>query len=229
MIAVSKAVAGSLRRQRIFDEDQIVVVRHGIDLGRFLPVSRANEARVLRVGMLGELSAVKGQTDFVRAAAIIAADRADVEFVIAGRDHSNDGSYGRELKQLINANGLNERVRVLESTIDVADFFGHLDLLVSASHSEAFGLAIVEAMAAGVPVVATATEGAREIIADGVAGRLVPVGDIQQIADGISELLTDDEQRGRLATAARKAVTEEFSMDRMIAETESVYRAVLTK
>ena len=229
VIAVSEAVAESLRGQRIFDEDQIVVVRHGIDLGRLVRATRRTEGDVLRVGMLGELSPIKGQIDFVRAAAIIARDRAEVEFVIAGRDHSTDGSYGRELKQLVEANGLNARVRVVESEIDVPDFLGRLDVFVSASHSEAFGLAIVEAMAAGVPVVATATEGAYEIIADGVSGRLVPVGDVQQLATRISELLREGEQREKLTTAARQAAKDKFTMDRMIAETEEVYRAVLAK
>lgn len=228
VIAVSEAVARSLREQRIFDEDQIVVVRHGIDLGRFLHV-RNNEGAGLRVGILGELSSVKGQTAFVSACAILSAERDDVEFVIAGRDHSTDGSYRRELRRLIEENGLNERVQVIESTIDVAGFLRRLDVLVSASHSEAFGLAMVEAMAAGVPVVATATEGAREIIADGVTGRLVPIGDGQQLASRISELLSDREQRQKLSSAARKFVTEQFSEDRMIAEIEAVYRAVLTK
>ena len=182
---------------------------------------------MLRVGMLGELSPVKGQQEFVRAAAVIASQRADVEFIIAGRDHSAAGEYKRELKQSIESNGLVERVRVTESRIDVAEFLSQLDVFVSASSSEAFGLAIVEAMAAGVPVVATASDGAREIITDSETGRLVPVGDVDQLAKRIGELLSDSVERKRLAHDARNKTGEDFSLARMIAETEAVYSQVL--
>ena len=163
VIAVSGAVAESLRAQNIFHEQQIVVVRHGIDLGPYEDANAkpaAGAKTLLRVGMLGELSPVKGQKDFVRAAAIVAAQSTEVEFLIAGQDHSHDHHNRREIEKLIESCGLNSRVQVIDSIVDVPSFLGRLDVFVSASHSEAFGLAIVEAMACGVPVVATMT-GAR--------------------------------------------------------------------
>lgn len=227
VIAVSEAVAASLREQKIFDEAQIAIVRHGIDLERFKSVVERNESNRLRVGMLGELSRVKGQKEFVLAAALIARQHSDVEFIIAGRDHSAEGEYRRELMQSIESASLADRVRVIESRVDVAEFLSQLDVFVSASSSEAFGLAIVEAMAAGVPVVATASDGAREIITDSETGRLVPVGDVDELAQLISELLVDSAERKRLAQNARNKATEVFSLARMIAETESLYRQVL--
>ena len=227
VIAVSEAVARRLREQQIFNEDLILLVRNGIDFSKYKFSEERNESGVLRVGMLGELSPVKGQVDFVRAASIVAAKRDDVQFIIAGRDHSADGNYGRELRQLIGSLGLNDRIQLLETTVDVNEFLSQLDVFVSASRSEAFGLAIVEAMAAGVAVVATASDGASEIISDGQTGRLVPVGDVDALAERISELLTDRAQRKRLAASARAAAVENFSVDRMVAETEGIYRDVL--
>lgn len=227
VIAVSAAVAASLREQKIFDEAQIAVVRHGIDLERFQSVVRRNET-TLRVGMLGELSQVKGQKEFVRAAAIIAGQRADVEFIIAGRDNSAEGEYRRELMQLIESAGLTERISVIESKIDVAEFVSQLDVFVSASSSEAFGLAIAEAMAAGVPVVATASDGAREIITDSETGRLTPIGDVDGLATQIAELLNDSAERKRLGDNARTKAAEDFSLARMVSETEAVYSQVLS-
>lgn len=228
VIAVSEAVAASLRDQKIFDDAQIAVVRHGIDLERFHLVVSRDETKMLRVGMLGELSPVKGQKEFVRAAAMIAGQRIDVEFIIAGRDNSAEGEYRRELMQSIESAGLTERVRVIESRIDVAEFLSQLDVFVSASSSEAFGLAIAEAMAAGVPVVATASDGAREIITDSQTGRLVPIGDVDELAKRIGELLGDSAERKRLADNARNKAAEDFSLARMIAETEAVYSQVLS-
>ena len=228
VIAVSEAVAASLREQNIFDDAQIAVIRHGIDLERFQSVVGRNETKMLRVGMLGELSRVKGQKEFVRAAATIAGQRTDVEFLIAGRDNSAEGEYGRELMHSIESAALTERVRVIESSIDVAEFLSQLDVFVSASSSEAFGLAIAEAMAAGVPVVATASDGAREIITDAQTGRLVPVGDVDELARRIGELLSDSAERKRLADSAHSKAAEDFSLARMIAETEAVYSEVLS-
>ena len=227
VIAVSEAVANSLREQKIFAAGQIAIVRHGIDLERFQSVVRTNESKTLRVGMLGELSRVKGQKEFVRAAAIIADHRADVDFIIAGRDNSAAGEYRNELLQSIASAGLNDRMRLVESKIDVAEFLSHLDVFVSASSSEAFGLAIVEAMAAGVPVVATASDGAREIITDNQTGRLVPIGDADELAKRIIVLLGDSAERKRLADNARRKAAEDFSSARMIAETENLYSQIL--
>jgi len=227
VIAVSQSVAASIRTQGIFQDDQIAVVPNGIDLARFQAFSRRDPARKLRVALLGELTPNKGQIEFVRAAQTVAAEIDNVEFVIAGCDNSDGGAYGRELKQLIGRAGLGDRIEVVESRIEVAEFLSRTDLLVSASRSEAFGLVIVEAMAAGVPVVATATDGAREIISNGETGILVAIDDVGELAAAIWRLLKNPEERRRIADNARQMVLERFSLDRMISQTEAVYRDVL--
>jgi len=232
VIAVSQAVAANLRAQNIFDERQITLVRHGIDLERFLLGENHQTQRKdgrLRVGMLGELSPVKGQADFVRAAAVIAAERDDVEFVILGRDNSGSGENRRQIEELIEAVGLASRMKLVESIDDTAVFLRDLDVFVSASRSEAFGLAIVEAMACGTPVVATRSEGACEIIEDNRTGRLVEIGAVPEMAQAVSELLSDDQKRRVLSANASTVVAERFSLKRMVDETEAVYREVLNQ
>jgi glycosyltransferase involved in cell wall biosynthesis len=228
VIAVSQSVAANLASQGIFHKDQIVVVPNGIDLTRFHPRVEGQASRGFRVGILGELTANKGQIEFIRAAQIVASEIKDAEFVIAGRDNSAGGEYGRQVQQLIEATGLQKRIQVIESRIDVAEFLASLDVLVSASRSEAFGLAIVEAMAVGVPVVATATGGAREIVADNETGRLVEIGDINALAQAISQLLNDPDERRRISENARQIVAERFSVERMLSDTEAIYREVLS-
>jgi glycosyltransferase involved in cell wall biosynthesis len=229
IIAVSQAVADNLYAQNIFDVDQITIIRHGIDLDRFRlrpkSASHGND-RALCVGMLGEISPVKGQEDFLRAAAIIVHQADYVKFVIAGRDNSADGRHRREIEALVRDLALTGRVDLIDGINDVSKFFPDLDVFVSAASSEAFGLAIVEAMACGVPVVATATAGAREIIEDNQTGRLVPIHDVARMARVISELLTDPAQRELLAANARREVHEKFSVARMLDETEKLYRDI---
>jgi glycosyltransferase involved in cell wall biosynthesis len=109
----------------------------------------------------------------------------------------------------------------------VAKLFPTFDLFVSPSRTEPFGLVIVEAMASGIPVVASKSEGALEIIDDRQTGRLVPIKDAEALAHAILDLLSDEKERVRLSENARRVVHERFSLERMLEETEEVYRDVV--
>ena len=151
----------------------------------------------------------------------------DVEFIIAGEDKSHNGEHRQDFEDLINKLNLNQHVRLVGWVDDVAKLLPTLDLFVSPARSEPFGLSIVEAMAAGVTVVATMSEGAQEIIEDHKTGCLVPLRDVEAMAKAISELLSDPEERVRLSRNAQRAVRERFSLERMLSATEQVYRDVL--
>jgi glycosyltransferase involved in cell wall biosynthesis len=230
VIAVSESVAEGLRAQQIFPPEIIVCIHNGIDVDRF-EVSREavqlNRASGLRVGMIGHLARIKGQEDFIRAAAAVSARRDDVEFIIAGEDKSRRGENRRQLEKLIDDLNLRRRIRLVGWIDDVAELLATLDLFVSPARSEPFGLSIVEAMAAGVPVIATRSEGACEIIDDGQTGRLVPIGDVAELAKTIDQLLCDPELGQCLSENARRVVRKRFSLDRMVEATEQVYRETI--
>lgn len=229
VIAVSESVAEGLSAQGIFPPEIIVCIHNGIDVDRFERSSEVHENRgKLRVGMIGHLAPIKGQEDFIRAAAAVSASRGDVEFIIAGEDKSRSGENRRQLERLIDDLNLSGSIHLIGWVDEVAKLLATLDLFVSPAHSEPFGLSIVEAMAAGVPVIATRSEGAREIIDDGQTGRLVPIGDAEGLAKTIEELLSDSEQGERLSERARRAARERFSLDRMVDATEQVYREVVS-
>ena len=229
VIAVSQAVAASLNSQRIFAAEKIVMIHNGIDVQKF---ARSREDKVtdrkLRLGMIGHIAPIKGQEDFVRAAAIVQTDRDDVEFIIAGEDKSQSGENRAALEKLISDLKMDQTVKLIGWVDDVADLLSTLDLFVSPARSEPFGLSIVEAMAGGVPVVANASEGAREIIEDNQNGRLVPIGDTEAMANSIMDLLNDPTERQRLADNARIRACEHFSLDKMVERTEQVYAAAVT-
>ena len=233
VIAVSEAVAAGLRAQRIFDPSKIVRLHNGIDVDRFAKrreevASREPELdKKLRVGMIGHLAPIKGQEDFIRAAAILCSRREDVKFVIAGADKPGGGEHRRSLEKLIDELNLNQRLSLIGWIADVAQLLPTFDLFVSPSRSEPFGLSIVEAMAGGVPVIATMSEGAREIIDNNQTGRLVPIGDVEALARALDELLSDPKKRDRLSESAQRAVRERFSLERMLAATEQVYQQVI--
>jgi glycosyltransferase involved in cell wall biosynthesis len=233
VIAVSRAVADGLIAQDIFDRDKIVLIHNGIDLDRFAQTresfshDRRKPGGRLRVGMIGELAPIKGQKDFLRAAAIVRSRRDDVDFIIAGEDKSRTGENLRELAKIVEELQLSGWVRITGWAEDVAKLLRTFDLFVSSSHSESFGIAIIEAMAGGVPVIATMSEGAREIIEPGNTGKLVPVGDVEALAKAMCGLLADPKERARLSAQAQRAVRERFTLERMVNATEQLYRQVL--
>ena len=232
VIAVSEPVARALRSQKIFDEGKIRVVENSVDPARF-ERARAEAVRDIpdrpfRVGIVGELSEVKGQEVFVRAAALVAEEFGErVEFRIVGEDNSRGGEYLARVERLIDELGLMKSVRLLGRGVEAPSVIVKLDVLVSASRSEAFGLAMAEALVCGVPVVATKTEGAQTLIEDGVNGLLVPVGDVRALAAAVSSLLADEERRLTLSAQALRSARERFSPERMLEATERVYEEAL--
>jgi glycosyltransferase involved in cell wall biosynthesis len=235
VIAVSQAVADGLIAQDIFDRDKIVLIHNGVDLDRFAKTKEGDAVEQQKtgarhcVGTIGELAPIKGQETFLRAAAIVSSRREHVDFIIAGEDKARTGENRLGLERMVDELELSERVRITGWADDVVELLGTLDVFVSSSRSESFGIAIAEAMASGVPVVSTMTAGAREIIDEDKTGRLVPIGDAQALAEAICELLNDPKTRERLASNALRKVSEQFSLDRMVVRTEQVYQEVLER
>jgi len=238
IIAVSPAVASALQADGVAAAEKISIVLNGVDVGKF---ARAKESldrpaflgrwnlppETLLVGTVGELTPLKGQEELLQAASTIVNELPHAYFVIAGTDHSPDGKNQRRLEQVIAELNLSDHARLVGWLDDSAEFYCALDLFVSASHTESFGLAIAEAMASGAAVLTTATEGARELITEGENGFLIPIGDVRTLASSMSRLLTQKGERHRLGLAAQETAREKFSLDRMIAETEKIYEAAI--
>jgi glycosyltransferase involved in cell wall biosynthesis len=176
------------------------------------------------VGSIGELRTLKRHDDFIKAAAIVSQEFPNAHFVIAGIDTSPKGEVRTQLKRLVTQLQLQDRMHFLGWLDDAAQLMFALDVFVSASETESFGLAIAEAMTAKTAVVATATEGASEIVVDGETGFLVPIGDVDKLATGIATLLRDDEQRSSFGKRGREVVEARFSLQRMVDEIEKLYQ-----
>ncbi|MBK7704324.1 MAG: glycosyltransferase family 4 protein [Acidobacteria bacterium] len=233
-IAVSGAVARNLRD--IFPVEKIACIPNGIAAPDADPATRLPNREEFRffheipfdapvVGTIGELKPLKGQRDFVLAANELAGANPDVRFVVVGSDNSATGEFRRELKRLVKVFGIEDRFLFLDWVEDLSPLFAALDVFVSPSHSESFGLAILEAMACGVPIVATETEGAKELLGRRSGGLIVPVGEPLKLAEAIRELIGNPEKRNALAESARTSALENFSLTAMVDATEAVYRS----
>lgn len=235
-IAVSPPVGEQLIR--IFPTEKVRVIANGIDLtGQDgLDHERAgSEFREMHsipgnaplVVSVGELLPLKGQRDFVLAAGEIVKRIPDCRFVVAGRDHSIDKSFRRELKRLVKVFGLDDRFLWLDWLDDLSPLLAAADVFVSPSHSESFGLAILDAMAAGRAIVATDTDGARSLIDDERA--LVPMKDPVALAAKVCFYLENEEPRVRLGAHLKQAAAERFGLDRMVDETEALYKWIVSQ
>ncbi|HZJ45078.1 MAG TPA: glycosyltransferase family 4 protein [Pyrinomonadaceae bacterium] len=234
VIAVSHAVERELQGQQLVSDEQIAVIPNGIDVEKFkraestfdrtqfLSEKNLPDARIW-VGTIGELRTLKRHDDFIRAAAKVAQGNPDVHFIVAGIDPSKTGEVRRTLKHLVAELGLKDRVHFLGWLDNATQLYCLLDVFVSASEMESFGLVIAEAMSVGKPVVATMTEGAMEVIEDEKTGMLVPIGEPERMAEAINELLASEDKRRELGTIAREAVNRKFSLGRMVDDIERLY------
>lgn len=232
-IAVSPKVREQL--ERIFVPRIVHTIPNGLS---FTPDSDARNSELSRefrelhsipgdaplITTLGELKLLKGQRDLVLAAAELHKRRPDVRFVIAGKDNSMDQHFRREIKRLSRVLGLDGHIVWLDWLDDIRPLLAATDIFVSPSHSESFGLAILDAMAAGTPVIATETDGARELITDSQAR--VPIKDPLELAARIEWYLAHPDDLRRLAEGQRLRALENFGLESMLDATENVYRLV---
>ena len=234
VIAVSSAVAQQLRSQHLVPDQRIALVPNGIDVDRFVRAcsnfdrdtflkSMNLSSSCLLVGSIGELRKLKRHDDMLRAARIVANKLPDVHFVIAGVDTSASGENRKGLVDLVNELKLEDRVHLLGWLDDAEQLLCALDVFVSASETESFGLSIAEAMASGTAVVATRTEGAQEVVEDEVTGLLVNIGNIEEMSCAIMRLLEDAELRRRMGERSQIAAKTRFTLERMVDEIEKVY------
>jgi len=174
---------------------------------------------------VGGIQRRKGQLDLVEAAALLAADFPDAVFILAGG--AGDAEYLAVLQERIAALGLGDRFRFIGFEPEVRDLLSISAALAHPSHSEGFGLAILEAMAVGLPVVATLCGGPEELIEDGVSGLLVPPQDPPALAAALGRVLEDPAAARRLgASAAARA--RAFSLEATARGMEEIYRELLT-
>jgi glycosyltransferase involved in cell wall biosynthesis len=208
--------------------DRMVVIPNGFDLDQFRPDAAARD-RVRAelglttdtelIGLVARFDPQKDHKSFVRAAGLLAQFRPDARFLFCGAGASWDNHL---LASWIEAASLRNRVHLLGRRDDVAAIQAALDLACSSSRGEAFPLAVGEAMASGIPCVATDVGDSALIV--GNTGRIVPAGDPAAMAAAMTELLTlDPAGRHQLGARARRRIAERFSLERTLAAYDALY------
>lgn len=214
VVCVSEGQAQKVRKVGV-PEARIRTICNSIDMERFASVDPAAGARLRAlfpgpmrhvVVAVGRLSPEKGFDQLVQAAEIVCQQRHDVGFALIG-----DGPLAQPLREQIAACGLAHRFVLAGFREDVDQLLPHAACLVQSSHTEGMPNVVLEAMAAAIPVVATAVGGTPELLLDGETGWLVPPADPQAMASRILMILADSIERASLGVSGRKRVEERFS------------------
>jgi glycosyltransferase involved in cell wall biosynthesis len=228
VIVVSEGLASFLETTEHLPRRKMTVIGHGVGApADALP--RAEERRALRLrlfdpllGAVGRLSPEKGHVHLVRALPAILAAFPQAGLVLAG-----DGPERRGLEAEARRLGLDDRIEFLGHRRDVHRILASLDLFVQPSLYEGFGLSLLEAMAAGLPVVASRIGGIPEIVDDGESGVLVPAGDPEGLAAAAVALLRDPQRARRLSETAAARARERHSISSEAAEIDALYTRIL--
>jgi len=229
VIAISGAVAASYRGSE--------VVYNGVDLDEFKrPDGSRDRIRkdfgvpdgAMLIGTIGQIVPWKGQDILLRALPAVIKGFPGLKCLIVGDVmFKADLPFRRKLIKLSENLGISKNVVFTGFRGDVPDLLGAMDVFVLSSFSEPFGRVIIEAMAAGVPVVAARAGGVPEIIDDGQDGILVKPGDTRELAGSVARLLGDNLERQRLARAAAKKVGSRFSIGKHVGSVERVWEDLL--
>ena len=206
--------------------ESVIVLENGVDLERFLEVSPLSPIAPPSpcIGAVANLRPVKGIDVLLRAAGKLARTHPSVRFAVAGEGEAR-AALEREAVEL----GVSARVEMPGAVRDIPAFLSRLDVAVLSSRAEGMSNAILEYMAAGRPIVASAVGAASDLIADGVHGLLVPPGDADALATALARLLDDRELACRLASAARRRAAERYSRLAMVKRFETFYSSLVVR
>jgi L-malate glycosyltransferase len=224
------AVSEQVRRHCIevdrIDPARVQTIYNGLDLADWgRAVAPAKTAGEFLIATVGNIRRVKGHDVLLRAAAIVVAEFPGARFSIAGEMLEAD--YFAELQALVGELQLGERIHFAGGVTDLREHLSSADVFVLPSRSEGFSNAIVEAMAASLPVVATDVGGNAEAVTDGVSGFVVPSEDPAALAAAIVRLLVDPMLASRMGAAGKGMVAERFTTDAMMRQITGVYDRLL--
>jgi len=229
IIAISHAVKDWLVKERGLAAEKVAVCHYGIDPEKFsvpnceLRRTWGLEGRAV-IGSMGRLEEGKGYEVLIRAMLTVRRQLPDVFLLIAGHDA---WGHGKKLQNLIDRLRLKDRVRLMGFQSDIPSFIAAVDVFAFASRSEGFGQVLIEAMAAGKPVLAGRIPPITEIVVDGETGLLVDVANPEAFANAIQWFLSHPEKAVQMGKQGQERVRNYFSIQRETHQTLSLYKALL--
>jgi glycosyltransferase involved in cell wall biosynthesis len=229
LVAVSDEVRDDLVRFRIAPQGKFVVIPYGFDLDARVDATPATRAakrteagldETFVIGWAGRLTEVKRPLDLVR----VLAQVPDAALVLAG-----DGELRSDVETLARELAVADRVHILGYVRDMGSWYAAFDAFLLTSANEGTPVVAIEALAAGVPVVATAAGGTGTVVDDGETGFLTEVGAVEALAVHLRELRDDAILRARLGSEGTRRMRTRFSVERMVDDVDRLYEQILER
>jgi len=226
VFAVSDLVRQHCIEEDHIDPDRVETIYNGLDLDNWGASSQSSSSRDrLLITTIGNIRHVKGHDLFIKAAAAVVPRFPDVHFSIAGG--VLEPAYFEELQTLVRYLNIEDRFHFTGAITDLQQHLSAASIFVLPSRSEGFSNAIVEAMAASLPVIATNVGGNAEAVQNGVTGIVVPPEDPNALAAAITRLLADPAMAKAMGIAGKQRVAEKFTTEVMMQQTTATYRKLL--
>ncbi len=232
LVAVSPEVRDDLVALGIAPASKFTVVRLGIELDERVDYAEEERQATRRllgippeafvVGWIGRMTAVKRTEDIARTLRALANRGVDAYLCLVG-----DGPDCARLERRMHELGVAKRCLFVGYQENVARFYDAIDALLLTSVNEGTPVSVIEALAAGRPVVATRVGGVSDVVRNGVDGFLVEVGDVESLAGRLAELAGDPDLRAQMGKAGRAHVVERYAVERLVDDVDRLYRSLL--
>jgi glycosyltransferase involved in cell wall biosynthesis len=216
IVVPSLSVAQAAMERSGIPGKKIAIIANAVDLDAFPCREPREPATPAKIGFIGRLDPIKRVQDLIDAIKLLG-ERATL-------DVYGEGSERESLSTLVSSFGLENRVTFHGSIPSPQDALKTIDILVLPSQAEGFGLVLIEAMASGVPVVATDAPGIRNVVRNNMTGLLVPVRSPTDLSDAIRKVIDDARLRNRLIQQARTDVVERFTWDAILPQYRELLR-----
>lgn len=220
VIAISNSVKRSLNKFELIPSKKIFVLYNGIDYDKFFKIAESNKIskeKPIVIGTVCRLETQKGISYLLLAMRIILTKFPSVQLEIVG-----DGSLLHELQSLTKDLGISNSVKFFGKFADVIPFYKKMHIFVLPSLYEGFGIVLLEAMAAGIPVIATNVDGIKEVVIDGESGILIPARNPEAIADAVLKLIENPQLADKLVDAGLKR-SKSFDIKEHVMKLENFY------
>ncbi|MBX7231793.1 MAG: glycosyltransferase family 4 protein [Bdellovibrionales bacterium] len=231
VIALTEVQKRSLLKCLPLNSMQISVLPNGVDTKKFNPSKRSQALRQslfsatenqFVVGVIGRLDPQKGQLEFLQSACLVIKKYPQVIFALIGNPNRDGLAYLEELKSFSRHQGLTDSVRFIPHLEDVSSALASLDVFVLPSYQETFGNVVVEAMASGVPIIATAAGGLLQMIDQNENGLLVPPKDPAAMAEAIQKVIENRTFSGLIARKSLGTVQKKYLQEKVLNQIEAV-------
>ena len=235
-IALTHQECNDYLRLAVSQPTNTSVIHSGVDVHRFIEGAKQRKKKrkelgvppdSLVIGYVGWLVSIKGVTYLISAMARVVEQHPESILVLAGKG-DDKGDEETKLRERVEGLGLEDRVRFLGWRADVDEIMGSFDIFVLPSLNEGMGRVLVEAMASGLPIVASRVGGIPDLVKDGRNGLLVPPKDASALEKAICDLLADKKKRKRMGKAGKK-ICRQYSAEAMVGQIGNLYTGLLEK